>query len=186
MIIMSPSDENECWQMLSTGYNYHGPAAIRYPRGEGPGVEISKNFNPLEIGKAKVINEAVSELVIFSFGNMLNLSMEIADALNCSLVDMRFIKPLDEELIEKYAKTYKHIVSIEENVVTGGAGSAVNEFLSKIGYSEKLKIFGIPDEFPIVGSQEDQREAAGLTKNKIIEKLSQELDLKNLDKKVSA
>ena len=186
MIIMSPSDENECWQMLSTGYNYHGPAAIRYPRGEGPGIEISKNFNPLEIGKAKVINEAVSELVIFSFGNMLNLSMEIADALNCSLVDMRFIKPLDEELIEKYAKTYKHIISIEENVVTGGAGSAVNEFLSKIGYSEKLKIFGIPDEFPIVGSQEDQREAAGLTKDKIIEKLSQELDLKNLDKKVSA
>ena len=186
MIIMSPSDENECWQMLSTGYNYHGPAAIRYPRGEGPGVEISKNFDSLEIGKAKVINEAVSELVIFSFGNMLNLSMEIADALNCSLVDMRFIKPLDEELIEKYAKTYKHIVSIEENVITGGAGSAVNEFLSKIGYSKKLKIFGIPDEFPIVGSQEDQREAAGLTKNKIIEKLSQELDLKNLEKKVSA
>ena len=186
MIIMSPSDENECWKMLSTGYDYHGPAAIRYPRGEGPGAEISKSFDSLEIGKARVINEAVSDLVIFSFGNMLNLSMEIADALKCSLVDMRFIKPLDEELIEKYAKTYKHIVSIEENVVTGGAGSAVNEFLSKIGYSEKLKIFGIPDEFPIVGSQEDQREAAGLTKNKIIEKLSRELDLKNLDKKVSA
>ena len=186
MIIMSPSDENECWKMLSTGYDYHGPAAIRYPRGEGPGAEISKSFDSLEIGKARVINEAVSDLVIFSFGNMLNLSMEIADALKCSLVDMRFIKPLDEELIEKYAKTYKHIVSIEENVVKGGAGSAVNEFLSKIGYSEKLKIFGIPDEFPIVGSQEDQREAAGLTKNKIIEKLSRELDLKNLDKKVSA
>ena len=186
MIIMSPSDENECWKMLSTGYNYQGPAAIRYPRGEGPGAEISKSFDSLEIGKARVINEAVSDLVIFSFGNMLNLSMEIADALKCSLVDMRFIKPLDEELIEKYAKTYKHIVSIEENVVTGGAGSAVNEFLSKIGYSEKLKIFGIPDEFPIVGSQEDQREAAGLSKNKVIEKLSRELDLKNLDKKVSA
>ena len=186
MIIMSPSDENECWKMLSTGYDYHGPAAIRYPRGEGPGAEISKSFDSLEIGKARVITEAVSDLVIFSFGNMLNLSMEIADALNCSLVDMRFIKPLDEKLIEKYAKTYKHIVSIEENVVTGGAGSAVNEFLSKIGYSEKLKIFGIPDEFPIVGSQEDQREAAGLSKNKIIEKLSRELDLKNLDKKVSA
>ena len=186
MIIMSPSDENECWKMLSTGYDYHGPAAIRYPRGEGPGAEISKSFDSLEIGKARVITEAVSDLVIFSFGNMLNLSMEIADALNCSLVDMRFIKPLDEELIEKYAKTYKHIVSIEENVVTGGAGSAVNEFLSKIGYSEKLKIFGIPDEFPIVGTQEDQREAAGLSKNKIIEKLSRELDLKNLDKKVSA
>ena len=186
IIIMSPSDENECWKMLSTGYNYPGPAAIRYPRGEGPGAEISKTFSSLEIGKARIINEAVSDFVILSFGNMLSLSMEIADTLNCSLVDMRFIKPLDEELIEKYAKAYKHIISIEENVVTGGAGSAVNEFLSKIGYSEKLKIFGIPDEFPIVGSQEDQREAAGLTKNKILEKLSEELDLKNLDKKVSA
>ncbi len=186
MIIMSPSDENECWKMLSTGYNYQGPAAIRYPRGEGPGTKIMKSFDSLEIGKARYINEAVSELVIFSFGNMLNLSMEIADTLNCSLIDMRFIKPLDEELIEKCAKTYKHIISIEENVISGGAGSAVNEFLSKIGYSEKLKIFGIPDEFPIVGSQEDQREAAGLSKNKIIEKLSQEIDLKNLNKKVSA
>ena len=186
IIIMSPSDENECWKMLSTGYNYPGPAAIRYPRGEGPGAEISKTFSSLEIGKARIINEAVSDFVILSFGNMLSLSMEIADTLNCSLVDMRFIKPLDEELIEKYAKAYKHIISIEENVVTGGAGSAVNEFLSKIGYSEKLKIFGIPDEFPIVGSQEDQREAAGLTKDKILEKLSEELNLKNLDKKVSA
>jgi 1-deoxy-D-xylulose-5-phosphate synthase len=186
MIIMSPSDENECWKMLSTGYNYSGPAAIRYPRGEGPGEEIIENFDSLEIGKAKVINETSSDLVIFSFGNMLNLSKEIADQINCSLVDMRFIKPLDEELIEKYAKTYKHIITIEENVITGGAGSAVNEFLVKIGYSEKLKIFGIPDEFPIVGSQEDQREAAGLTKNKVLEALALDFKLKDLEKKVSA
>ena len=186
MIIMSPSDENECWKMLSTGYNYSGPAAIRYPRGEGPGTEILENFDSLEIGKAKVINKTPSDLVIFSFGNMLDLSREIADQINCSLVDMRFIKPLDEELIEKCAKTYKHIISIEENVITGGAGSAVNEFLAEIGYSEKLKIFGIPDEFPIVGTQEDQRNAAGLTKDKIIESLASELNLKDLEKKVSA
>ncbi len=186
MIIMSPSDENECWKMLSTGYNYSGPAAIRYPRGEGPGTEILENFDLLEIGKAKVLNETSSDLVIFSFGNMLDLSTEIADQINCSLVDMRFIKPLDEELIEKYAKTHKHIITIEENVITGGAGSAVNEYLAKIGYSEKLKIFGIPDEFPIVGSQEDQRKAAGLTKNKIIESLALDLNLKDLEKKVSA
>ncbi len=185
MVIMSPSDENECWKMLSTGYNFPGPTAIRYPRGEGPGKEITKNFDLLEIGKARIINEVSSDLVIFSFGNMLNLSMEIADQINCSLVDMRFIKPLDEELIERFAKTYKHIISIEENVVTGGAGSAVNEFLLKIGYSEKLKIFGVPDEFPVVGSQEDQREVAGLTKNKILEKLSLEINLKNFNKKVS-
>ena len=186
MIIMSPSDENECWKMLSTGYNYSGPAAIRYPRGEGPGAKILENFDLLEIGKARVINETLSDLVIFSFGNMLDLSKEIADQINCSLVDMRFIKPLDEELIEECAKTYKHIVTIEENVITGGAGSAVNEFLTEIGYSEKLKIFGIPDEFPIVGSQEDQRNAAGLTKDKILESLASEFNLKNLEKKVSA
>lgn len=186
MIIMSPSDENECWKMLSTGYNYSGPAAIRYPRGEGPGVEILENFELLEIGKARVINETSSDLVIFSFGNMLDLSMEIADQINCSLIDMRFIKPLDEELIEKCARTYKYIITIEENVITGGAGSAVNEFLTKIGYSKKLKIFGIPDEFPIVGSQEDQRDAAGLTKNKVLESLASELNLKDLEKKVSA
>ena len=186
MIIMSPSDENECWKMLSTGYNYSGPAAIRYPRGEGPGTGILKSFDLLEIGKARVINEALSDLVIFSFGNMLNISMEISDEIGCSLVDMRFIKPLDEELIEKYAKTHKYIITIEENVISGGAGSAVNEYLTKIGYSDKLKIFGVPDDFPIVGSQEDQREAAGLSKNKILEKLSLELDLKDLNKKVSA
>ena len=186
IIIMSPSDENECWKMLSTGYNYLGPAAIRYPRGEGPGTEILKSFDLLEIGKARVINEALSDLVIFSFGNMLNISMEISDEIGCSLVDMRFIKPLDEELIEKYAKTHKYIITIEENVISGGAGSAVNEYLTKIGYSDKLKIFGVPDDFPIVGSQEDQREAAGLSKNKILEKLSLELDLKDLNKKVSA
>ena len=186
MVIMSPSDENECWKMLSTGYNYSGPAAIRYPRGEGPGTEILKSFDLLEIGKARVINEALSDLVIFSFGNMLNISMEISDEIGCSLVDMRFIKPLDEELIEKYAKTHKYIITIEENVISGGAGSAVNEYLTKIGYSDKLKIFGVPDDFPIVGSQEDQREAAGLSKNKILEKLSQELNLKDLNKKVSA
>ena len=186
MIIMSPSDENECWKMLSTGYNYSGPAAIRYPRGEGPGTEILKNFDLLEIGKARVINEASSDLVIFSFGNMLEIAMEISDEIGCSLVDMRFIKPLDEELIEKYAKTCKHIITIEENVVSGGAGSAVNEYLTKIGHSDKLKIFGVPDDFPIVGSQEDQREAAGISKNKILEKLSLELNLKDLNKKVSA
>ena len=112
--------------------------------------------------------------------------MEIADELNCSLIDMRFIKPLDESLIEKYARNSEYIISIEENVITGGAGSAVNEFLSQIGFSKKLKIFGIPDEFPIVGSQMDQREAAGLTKSKIIEKLALEIDLKNLNKKVPA
>ena len=186
MIIMSPSDENECWKMLSTGYNYSGPAAIRYPRGEGPGTEILENFDLLEVGKARVINETLSDLVILSFGNMLDLSMEIADQINCSLVDMRFIKPLDEELIERCAKKYKHIITIEENVITGGAGSAVNEYLTKIGYSEKLKIFGIPDEFPIVGTQGDQRDAAGLTKDKVLESLASELDLKDLEKKVSA
>ena len=177
MVLMSPSNENDCWQMLSTGYHYKGPAAIRYPRGEGPGIDIEENFKTLEIGKANVLRHLDSKVVIFSFGNVLDLSSEIANELGSSLVDMRFIKPLDEELIEKYAKNCD---------ISGGAGSAVNEYLSKIGQAEKLKIFGIPDEFPIVGDQKDQREAAGLTKDEILKKLSSEIDLKEINKKVSA
>jgi len=187
MVIMSPSDENECWKMLSTGFNYSGPAAIRYPRGEGPGADIITDSSELiEIGKAKIINENNSDIVVMSFGNMLGLAEEISEELNCSLVDMRFIKPLDEELIENFASKCKHIITIEENTVSGGAGSAVNEFLSTLNASDKLKIIGVPDEFPIVGDQRDQREAAGLTKETILKKLSTELNLKNIDKKVSA
>ena len=187
MVIMSPSDENECWKMLSTGFNYSGPAAIRYPRGEGPGADVITDSSELiEIGKAKIINENNSDIVVMSFGNMLGLAEEISEELNCSLVDMRFIKPLDEELIENFASKCKHIITIEENTVSGGAGSAVNEFLSTLNASDKLKIIGVPDEFPIVGDQRDQREAAGLTKETILKKLSRELNLKNIDKKVSA
>jgi len=187
MVIMSPSDENECWKMLSTGFNYSGPAAIRYPRGEGPGADVIADSNELiEIGKAKIINENNSDIVVMSFGNMLGLAEEISEELNCSLVDMRFIKPLDEELIENFASKCKHIITIEENTVSGGAGSAVNEFLSTLNASDKLKIIGVPDEFPIVGDQRDQREAAGLTKETILKKLSTELNLKNINKKVSA
>ena len=187
MVIMSPSDENECWKMLSTGFNYLGPAAIRYPRGEGPGADVIADPNELiEIGKAKIINDNNSDIVVMSFGNMLGLAEEISEELNSSLVDMRFIKPLDEELIEIFASKCKHIITIEENTVSGGAGSAVNEFLSTFNASDKLKIIGVPDEFPIVGDQKDQREAAGLTKETILKKLSRELNLKNIDKKVSA
>ena len=186
MIIMSPSNEDECWKMLSTGYNYDGPAAIRYPRGEGPGEEIMKNSDCLEIGKAKIVHENDSKVVIFSFGNTFGLAEEISNELNASLVDMRFIKPLDENLIERFANKCDHIISIEENTISGGAGSAVNEFLSSIGFANKLKIIGIPDEFPIVGDQADQREAAGLTKIKILEKLSKELNSEKINKKVSA
>ena len=187
MVIMSPSDENECWKMLSTGFNYSGPAAIRYPRGEGPGADVIADSNELiEIGKAKIINENNSDIVVMSFGNMLGLAEEISEELNSSLVDMRFIKPLDEKLIENFASKCKHIITIEENTVSGGAGSAVNEFLSTLNASDKLKIIGVPDEFPIVGDQRDQREAAGLTKETILKKLSTELNLKNIDKKVSA
>ena len=99
---------------------------------------------------------------------------------------MRFIKPLDENLIDRFANKCDHIISIEENTISGGAGSAVNEFLSSRGFAEKLKIIGIPDEFPIVGDQTDQREAAGLTKENILEKLSKELSLEKINKKVSA
>ena len=176
MVIMSPSNENECWKMLNTGYNFNGPAAIRYPRGEGTGAKVDKDTNIIEIGKANIINETNSNLVILSFGNMLQVSEEVAKEFKCTLIDMRFIKPLDEDLLEKYAKLKKEFISIEENTLSGGAGSAVNEFFVKKGYDNKIIMIGIPDEFPIVGNAEDQREAAGLTKDKILWKIKNGLN----------
>ena len=131
------------------------------------------------------MQEKDSEFVIFSFGNVLGIAEEVANELDSSLVDMRFIKPLDESLIERFANKCNHIISIEENTISGGAGSAVNEFLSSIGCAEKLEIIGIPDEFPIVGDQNDQREFAGLTKEQIMDKLSSKIDLEKINKKIS-
>ena len=176
LTIMTPSNEDELWKMLNTGYAIDGPVAVRYPRGSGPGEKIENNHKTLSVGKAKILREKDNNVAILSFGSLLNLANEIADELNCSLIDMRFVKPLDEDLIAKLAEKHELLVTLEENMIAGGAGSAVNEFLNNSGASTKILNIGIPDYFPSIGSPADQKTEANLEKTKIIEQINKKLD----------
>ena len=177
LTIMTPSNEDELWKMLNTGYTIDGPVAVRYPRGSGPGEKIENTQEILSVGKAKILREKESNLAILSFGSLLNLADEIADELDCSLIDMRFVKPLDEDLITKLARKHELLVTLEENVIAGGAGSAVNEFLNISNVSTKILNVGIPDNFPSVGSPSDQKTEADLEKTKIIKQINKKLNL---------
>ncbi|MEE3290930.1 MAG: 1-deoxy-D-xylulose-5-phosphate synthase [Pseudomonadota bacterium] len=146
MLVMTPSDENETYKLLSTGYAYNGPAAVRYPRGKGPGVTIEKNLEAVEIGKALTRRQGRS-IVILAFGSMVTPALECADRINATVVDMRFVKPIDEELIGDMATSHQLIVTIEENTTMGGAGSAVNEFLVSANYQIPILNLGLPDKF---------------------------------------
>ena len=177
LVIMAPSNENECWQMLDFGYSYKGPVAIRYPRGNAPGVDINKEKNDIELGKAKVLirNES-SDIAILAFGSLFDIAEDVASELNATLVDMRFIKPIDESLLEDLSESHKLFVTVEENVIAGGAGSAVNEFVNSNSLGVNILNFGISDKFPVVGSPEDQKEASNLTKEDLLIKIKAKLD----------
>ena len=146
MIIMTPSNEAETYRLLSTAYHHTGPAAVRYPRGKGPGVTIERNLRPEPIGKAVTRREGTS-VVIFAFGSMVEPALEVGDKINATVIDMRFVKPLDEELIGDMATRHQLVVTLEENVVLGGAGSAVNEFLLRSNYQIPILNLGLPDTF---------------------------------------
>ena len=146
LIIMTPSNENETYKLLSAGYNYNGPAAVRYPRGKGIGIPIDKDFQPLEIGKG-IVRKNGNTIAILAFGSMVRPSLEAAEKLDATLVDMRFVKPLDEELISGLTTTHQLIVTVEENATIGGAGSAVNEYLAKTNISMPTLNLGLPDKF---------------------------------------
>ena len=176
LTIMVPANENECWQMLDFGYSLNGPAAVRYPRGNAPGENIEKNTNSIELGKAKILELKESATVaILSFGSLLDISEEVAKEIDATLVDMRFVKPLDESLLRELSASHDLFVTVEENVIAGGAGSAVNEFVNANSLPIKLLNFGIPDEFPVVGSPEDQKQAAELTKENLLAKIKSKL-----------
>ena len=162
LVIMAPSNENECRQMLYTAVQYGGPAAVRYPRGTGPGTAIAREFTALPIGKAEIVREGRSGLVILCFGALLGACMAPAIAGDATLVNMRFVKPLDEDLLLALAGRAEAIVTIEENVVAGGAGSAVLELLEAHGYSLPCLQVGIPDSFIEHGSRGDNLKDAGL------------------------
>ncbi|MFT7684661.1 MAG: 1-deoxy-D-xylulose-5-phosphate synthase, partial [Candidatus Azotimanducaceae bacterium] len=146
IIVMAPSDENETRQMLYTGYSFPGPAAIRYPRGKGPGTVIEDDMTALEIGKARQLRKGRS-VAILAFGSMVTPARSVASQIDASLVDMRFVKPLDEALISEMAMNHDLIVTIEENCVLAGAGSGVSEYLHNQGLVVDTLHLGIPDRF---------------------------------------
>jgi len=162
MLIMAPADENECRQMLFTGVQSSMPAVVRYPRGQGPGTALDKTLRALPIGKAQVRREGRSGLAIIGVGAMVPFCERIAEKLDATLINLRFVKPLDEELVLRIAATHRSLVSVEENVIAGGAGSAIAECLNAHGHSLPMLQLGIPDRFIEHGSREDCLVAAGL------------------------
>jgi len=161
MLIMTPSDENETRHMLYTGYLFSGPAAVRYPRGKATGCEQDASLKQLDIGKA-VVKRQGEKVAILVFGTLLKAAEKSAEALNATLVDMRFVKPLDEALIKELAGTHQLLVTVEENVIKGGAGSAVNEFLAAIKSEVKVINLGLPDKFLDHGKSEQMLAECGL------------------------
>ena len=146
MLVMTPSDEAETRALLSTAFKHKGPAAVRYPRGTGPGTEIPEHLNPLPIGKGHVLRHG-RDIAILNFGTLLDNARIAADTLDASLADMRFVKPLDEALIEEMADAHSVIVTVEENSIQGGAGSAVSEFLNARGIQKPVLQLGLPDAY---------------------------------------
>ncbi len=172
MLICTPSDENETRKLLTTAYLHNGPASVRYPRGTGPNSNIDKDLEPLKIGEANIINDEDSEIIILNFGTLLNEANEISKELKATLVDMRFVKPLDEKLLSKLLKKAKVFISIEDSSIMGGAGSAVQEFVSKENLHVRSILFGIPDKFIEHASREEMLVEAGLDVENIKSKLS--------------
>ncbi|WP_394176365.1 1-deoxy-D-xylulose-5-phosphate synthase [Thalassotalea litorea] len=152
LVIMTPSDEAECCLMLNTGHQLQQPAAVRYPRGSGTGAKLPGISQTIEIGKAKQVRDG-ENVAILAFGTMLAEAYRVADDINATLVDMRFVKPLDEEKIKELAASHNYLVTVEDNAIAGGAGSAVSEYLMQQGLSQPVLNIGIPDEFIKHGTQ---------------------------------
>jgi 1-deoxy-D-xylulose-5-phosphate synthase len=162
LVIMAPADENECRQMLYTASTLDGPSAVRYPRGTGPGALISTEMAPLPVGRGEVRREGRSGLAIVAFGTMVAAAQNVADRLDATLVNMRFVKPLDDDLVLSLVNRHRALVTVEENAVAGGAGSAVAELLASEGLQLPLLQLGIPDRFIEHGSRESGLAAAGI------------------------
>jgi 1-deoxy-D-xylulose-5-phosphate synthase len=162
LVIMAPSDENECRQMLYTATTLGAPAVVRYPRGTGSGAAVVTQMTALPVGRAQVRREGRSGLALLVFGTLLESAQKIADRLDATLVNMRFVKPLDENLVIELATRHRAIVTIEENAIAGGAGNAVGEVLACRGTPLPHLRVGIPDRFIEHGSRESCLAAAGL------------------------
>lgn len=170
IVLMAPSDENECRQMLYTAFQHDGPSAVRYPRGKGPGVEVETSMRCLEIGKAEVLSEGGS-IALLMFGSLKQECSAAAEELGATLVNMRFIKPLDEAMIKQLCETHDLIVTVEDNAVQAGAGSAVNESVMSHSLNTPVLNLGIPDVYIEHAEREDQLEECGLSAEQIVKQV---------------
>ncbi|MGN5086280.1 1-deoxy-D-xylulose-5-phosphate synthase [Aeromonas hydrophila] len=161
MVIMTPSDENECRQMLYTGYQCNGPAAVRYPRGSGTGIQVESEMQALTLGKGRIVRQGKGTAIL-AFGTLLQQAKAAAEALDATLVDMRFVKPMDEALVRSLAATHDQFVTLEDNAIMGGAGSAVNELLMRSKQCKPVLNLGLPDRFVEQGTQEEIYALLGL------------------------
>ena len=168
MMIAVPADENETRKLLTTTFLHQGPAAIRYPRGGGINAAIDLDLKPLEVGKGRIISKQESEILILNFGALIATSQEVAQELDATLLDMRFVKPLDEDLMMEHSQDKKIIVTIEDGAISGGAGSAVSEWAQENKIKSQIVICGIPDKFIEHASREEMLEMTGLDTKGII------------------
>lgn len=171
MMIMTPADENECRQLLYTAYLQDGPTAVRYPRGAGPGVEVSKEMQALPIGKGEICREG-KKIALLAFGSMVKVALEVGEEIDATVANMRFVKPLDDQLIKELTKTHQYIVVLEESAVIGGAGSAVLESLAMQKVLLPTLLLGLPDCYIEHGEHGQLLVEAGLGKQEIIERIS--------------
>jgi 1-deoxy-D-xylulose-5-phosphate synthase len=166
MVIAAPADENETVLLLNTALKHKGPAAVRYPRGSGPNVEVIATSEDVPIGKSRTIKEESNHIAILNFGSLLHIAEELAEKFNASLFDMRFVKPLDTDLLSSFNKDYQ-IITLEDGAIAGGAGSAVMEYYQDLKDSPKIKSFGIPDIFIEHASRDEMLDMAGLSSGKL-------------------
>ncbi|MDP3008027.1 MAG: 1-deoxy-D-xylulose-5-phosphate synthase [Methylococcales bacterium] len=167
MLVMAPADENECRQMLYTGFLHNGPASVRYPRGKGPGVAVETAMSELPIGKAEIKHQG-SRIAILAWGSMVTPALNAGKQLNATVVNMRFVKPIDQALILELAKTHDVFVTIEENVLAGGAGEAVNSFLQQQRVLMPVLNIALPDCFVEQGTREELLAFCGLDTHSIL------------------
>jgi 1-deoxy-D-xylulose-5-phosphate synthase len=185
LVVMAPSDENECRRMLTTGLHLDGPSAVRYPRGNGSGVEMETELKPLIVGKARIVREALGRrrprVAILAFGCMVQPSLEAAEIIDAVVVDMRFIKPLDTAMIHDLANENDLLVTVEDNSKLGGAGSAVNEVLVAQHMTVPVLNLGLPDHFIEHGTREELMTQIGLDASGILRSIQKRLRAKDLD-----
>lgn len=175
MVVMAPSDENETRQLLQTGLAFDGPAAVRYPRGTGPGTPMEETLTPMPIGKGRLVREG-HRIAILNFGSLLDATKTAAETLDATVADMRFVKPLDTALIQSLAESHDLLVTLEENAIAGGAGSGVSEYLNEEGIQVAMLHLGLPDRFIDHGKHQELLEVCGLHPEGILESIKKRWD----------